>query len=123
MSPSAIGRQMGINESSVRSYLEPGRKEKLDVLQSTAEMLKRQVEEKGFVDVGAQVERDLPLGEKGQSVGISEGQVQHRALYAQGRGLFGSSLKFSRQERERFTRYRLLVKPGVTAEGRLFEPR
>src|SRR3954470_16440542 len=72
MGPSAIARQMGINESSVRSLLEPGRQDRLDVLQSTAAMLKRQVEEKGFIDVGANVERDLPIGDNPNvRVGIS----------------------------------------------------
>jgi hypothetical protein len=57
----AIGRQMGINESTVRSLLAPGAKDKADVLQATSDMLKRQVEEKGAIDVGTQVEKALPL--------------------------------------------------------------
>jgi hypothetical protein len=39
MSPSAIGRQMGMNESSVRSLSAPGRAEKADTLKLTADML------------------------------------------------------------------------------------
>lgn len=62
MGASAIARQMSVNESTVRSLLEPGRLDKLDILQQTADMLKRQVEEKGgFLDVGANVEKDLPV--------------------------------------------------------------
>src|SRR3954451_13042099 len=68
MGTSEIGRQMNLNESTVRSLLEPGRQEKLDILQSTADMLKRQVEEKGFIDVGSNVERDLPIGEQGAQI-------------------------------------------------------
>jgi hypothetical protein len=71
MGTSEIGRQMNLNESTVRSLLEPGRQEKLDILQSTADMLKRQVEEKGFIDVGSNVEKDLPIGEPGARIGIS----------------------------------------------------
>jgi hypothetical protein len=53
MGYSAIARQMDLkNESTVRSLLEPGRLDKLNVLQQTSDMLKRQVEEKEFVDVG-----------------------------------------------------------------------
>src|SRR4051794_39295416 len=52
MGPSAIGREMDLSESTVRSLLEPGRQERLDILQQTSEMLKRQVDEKKFVDVG-----------------------------------------------------------------------
>lgn len=55
----AIGERMGINESSVRSLLEPGRKDKADILQSTSNMLKAQVDEKGFIDIGTGVEHHL----------------------------------------------------------------
>ena len=52
----AIGERMGINESSVRSLLAPGAKDRAAVLDSTANMLKRQVHEKGLIDIGAGVE-------------------------------------------------------------------
>jgi len=42
----AIGERMGINESSVRSLLNPGQKTKTDILQTTSTMLKEQVEKK-----------------------------------------------------------------------------
>jgi len=56
MSPSAIGREMGINESSVRTLLAPGAAQKASVIQNTAEMLKRQVEDKTLVDIGTGAE-------------------------------------------------------------------
>lgn len=49
----AIGQRMGINESSVRSLLAPGQKDKADVLETTSNMLKSQVEKKGYLDIGA----------------------------------------------------------------------
>jgi hypothetical protein len=53
--------------------LEPGRLEKLDILEQTANMLKKEVEEKGFLDVGAHVERDLPIGDNPETnIGISK---------------------------------------------------
>jgi predicted transcriptional regulator len=55
-SQSAIGRQMGINESSVRALLAPGAKEKSEALLSTANMLKEQVDIHKYVDVGRGVE-------------------------------------------------------------------
>lgn len=61
MGASAIARQMNLNESTVRSLLEPGRLEKLDILETTANMLKQQVEEKGYVDVGANVNRGIGI--------------------------------------------------------------
>lgn len=57
----AIGKQMGINESSVRSLLAPGVQQKLDVLHTTANMLKDQVDKKQFVDVGSGVEYHLGI--------------------------------------------------------------
>lgn len=48
----AIGKRMDRNESSVRSLLEQGEKDKQNVLHNTADMLRRQVEEKQYLDVG-----------------------------------------------------------------------
>lgn len=57
MSNGAIAQQMGeAGESSVRALLEPGAKDKADVLTSTANMLKEQVDKHKIVDVGTGVE-------------------------------------------------------------------
>ena len=61
MSNVAISKQLGIPEPTVRSYLAPGVKDKLDILQSTATMLKGEVDNKQFVDIGAGVERQLGI--------------------------------------------------------------
>jgi hypothetical protein len=76
MGYSEIARRMSgpdktYNESTIRSYLEQGRINRLDTLQKTAEMLKRQVDEKGIIDVGVHVERDLPIGDTA-GIGISK---------------------------------------------------
>lgn len=57
----AIGEKMGINESSVRSLLDPGQKERADILKTTSDMLKRQVDEKKFIDIGEGVENQLGI--------------------------------------------------------------
>lgn len=57
----AIGNKMGINESSVRSLLAPGEQLKADVLNSTSNMLKEQVAEKKYIDVGAGVDQHLGI--------------------------------------------------------------
>lgn len=57
MSNGAIAKEMGLpSESSVRALLAPGAKERVDILTSTANMLREQVEKKGFIDVGTQTE-------------------------------------------------------------------
>lgn len=57
----AIGKKMGINESSVRALLDPGQKARSDILEATSNMLKDQVEAKGYIDVGAGVEYHLGI--------------------------------------------------------------
>ncbi|MET0786319.1 MAG: helix-turn-helix domain-containing protein [Paenisporosarcina sp.] len=55
-STNAIADRMGIPESTARNLLRPGEADKADVLTSTAAMLRSQVDEKGFIDVGKGVE-------------------------------------------------------------------
>ncbi len=60
----AVGERMAINgvprnESSIRSLLAAGEKDKADILFSTASMLKKEVDSKKFVDVGTGVENHI----------------------------------------------------------------
>lgn len=55
----AIGREMGIPESSVRSLLNPKSEAKMLAAKQTADFLKQQVDTKGMIDVGKDVEREL----------------------------------------------------------------
>lgn len=64
MNNSEIGRKMGINESSVRSLLDPNSESKMKQARETAEFLKKQVDKKKMVDVGAGVERDLNISKE-----------------------------------------------------------
>lgn len=70
----AIGEKMKINESSVRSLLAPGQKDKADALHATATMLKQQVDEKGFVDIGVGVEHHLNIS--GSKLGVAVAQLK-----------------------------------------------
>ena len=54
-----IGRKMGINESTVRSLLNERSEVKMNQARKTADFLKKQIDEKGMIDVGAGVEREL----------------------------------------------------------------
>lgn len=71
MSNSAIGRQMGVNESSVRSLLADGVKDRADVLQQTSKMLKNQVDEKGYIDIGVGVENQLGISNTRLGVAVA----------------------------------------------------
>ena len=56
-----IGRKMGIAESSVRSLLNPDSESRMKIAAETADFLKKQVDEKGMIDVGADVEKELNI--------------------------------------------------------------
>jgi hypothetical protein len=117
MGPSAIARQMDLNESTVRSLLEPGRLDKLNVVQQTSDMLKRQVEEKGFVDVGAFVEKDLPIGSSPDTrVGISPDKFKTALSMLKEEGYQVHPVFIKQVGTGEMTRYRVLTKPGVTKQ-------
>jgi len=69
---SAIGREMGLSESTVRSLLNPNSEAKMLAAKQTADFLKQQVAEKGMIDVGKDNEIIL---------GISRTKLD-QALYA-----------------------------------------
>lgn len=62
-SNTAIGERMGLNESTVRTLLAPGEKDKVDVLQTTSNMLKDQVDKKGMIDIGSGVEGHIGVSQ------------------------------------------------------------
>lgn len=51
-----IGEMMGINESSVRLLLKPSLQVRNNILNNTAEVLQKNVDEKGFIDVSSGTE-------------------------------------------------------------------
>lgn len=56
---SEIGRQMGLNESSIRNLLNPTLQERSDKTKVAADVLKKNVDEKGYIDIGPGTELDL----------------------------------------------------------------
>lgn len=77
-----IGERMGgINESSVRSLLAPGAKDRADILQSVSSMLKKEVDKKKFVDIGTGVEAHLAISPDRLKVAVAmlkeQGYVVH----------------------------------------------
>lgn len=61
---SEIGREMGVNESTVRSWLNEKSEARMNQAKNTAEFLKQQVKEKGMIDVGTGVERELHISKE-----------------------------------------------------------
>ena len=61
-STTAIGRHMGLNESSVRELLNPSVQERTQILENTANMLRDEIAKGGYLDVGAGTEYYVPGG-------------------------------------------------------------
>ena len=59
-----IGRQMGINESSVRSLLNAKSEAKMNQARGIANDLKKRVDEVGMIDVGGEVNRELNISKE-----------------------------------------------------------
>ena len=59
-----IGRQMGVNESTVRSWLNEQSEVRMKQAEKTANFLRDQINEKGMIDVGAGVERELGVSKE-----------------------------------------------------------
>lgn len=55
----AIGEKMGLNESTVRTLLDPAAQARNEMLNSTANVLKDQLAQKGYVDIGSGVEHHM----------------------------------------------------------------
>lgn len=56
---SEIGRKMGLPESTVRSLLNTDSEARMTMAERTADTLKKELKDKGYLDVGAGVEREL----------------------------------------------------------------
>jgi DNA-binding CsgD family transcriptional regulator len=59
-----IGRRMGVNESTVRSWLNAESEARMNQAKETANFLKSKIDEKGMIDVGTGVERELNISKE-----------------------------------------------------------
>lgn len=119
MGASEIARQMStpdkkVTESTVRSLLEPGRLEKIEIVQNTAEMLKRQVAEKKFIDVGSAVEKELPIWADKPPVALSPDKFKSALAILKEEGYSVHPLTMPQVGTGELTRRKVLVAPGVT---------
>lgn len=59
-----IGRRMGVNESTVRSWLNAESEARMNQARKTADFIKEQIAQKGTIDVGTGVERELGISKE-----------------------------------------------------------
>ena len=61
MSTSAIGRQMGRNESSIRAMLAEGVADRVNIVNAVSSELTREIAERKYIDIGAGVEHHMGI--------------------------------------------------------------
>ena len=76
-----VARELGVNESTLRSLLNEKSEARTNSAQATADFLRKQIDEKGMIDVGTGVERELNISKEklNQALAIleEEGYVVH----------------------------------------------
>lgn len=76
-----IGKIMGANESTVRSWLNEASESRMNEAMKTAEFLKTQVSKKGMLDVGIGVERELGVSRDKLNVALSMLEMEGYPTY------------------------------------------
>ena len=100
-----IGERMGLNESSVRALLAPGAKDKADANQKTAGMLKEQVAQKKYIDVGKGVEHHL---------GVTQTRLNTSIAVLKEQGYEVHNIKVQQIGTGKYTTMKVLAPPGTT---------
>ena len=104
MSNTAIGRRMGINESSVRALLDPTLKERAGSTEALAKELKKQVGKDGLLDVGLGVEVNM---------GVTSTKMKTATAMLEAEGYHVHKVKVQQQTTGKFTEMKVLVPPGM----------
>lgn len=104
-SNSEIGRRMGINESSVRSLLDPAISMRKNASTNTAEMLEKEIASKKYIDVGGGVENQI---------GISRNTLDNAVEQLRAKGYTYHYLKVEQLGTGKFTSIKVLAAPDVT---------
>lgn len=100
-----IGRRMNRPESTIRAWQAPGQQEKTDILQITADMLKDQVDKKGFIDVGVGTEHQ---------VGVSGTKLNTAVAMLKQQGYEVHKIKVDQLGTGHKTEIKVLTPPGTT---------
>lgn len=104
MSTSEIGREMGVNESTVRSWLNSDSEARMNTAARAAEVLKKELKEKHMIDVGAGVERELGISRQNFDQAI-------RRLEYEGYNVVGVGVPQATNKAKRTT-IKVLCEPG-----------
>lgn len=101
----AIGERMGINESSVRSLLDPALQERANSTAMTSTVLKDAVDNKQYIDIGVGVEQHL---------GVSRTKLNTAVAMLEEQGYEVYTLQVPQLGTGKMTTMKVLAPPGTT---------
>lgn len=84
LSQAEVARAMNINESTLRSLLNERSEARTNAARSTADFLKAQIEEKGMIDVGTGVEKELNISREKLNQALAILQEEGYPVYGGG---------------------------------------
>ena len=104
----AIAQRMGLpGESSVRSLLREGEKDKANALQETSNMIKKEVDKKKYIDVGVGVHHQI---------NVTRSRFDTAVAVLKEQGYETHVIKVQQLGTGKFTNLRVLAKPGTTLQ-------
>jgi hypothetical protein len=103
----AIGDRMNRQESYVRTLLAPGAADKAKLLDTTADMLKKEIADKQFIDVGSGVENQI---------GVSKNRLDTAIAMLREDGYELHPISILQIGTGNYTNARILCPPGTTKE-------
>lgn len=112
-STSAIGREMGLPESTVRSLLDPSRRARTTMVTKIADSLEKTIGKDGAVDIGRGVELYL---------GTSQDKLKAATEILRQKGYEVRNLYIEQQGTGKKTTVKVLAAPGVTSRQLYLEP-
>ena len=104
LSTSAIGREMGLNESSVRELLKPDALARKDKISKAADILREDADKRKYIDFGTGVELNL---------GVSNEQLKAAVEMLKEEGYETHDVYLKQAGTDRYTNIRVLTPPGV----------
>jgi orotate phosphoribosyltransferase-like protein len=107
MSNTAIGERLKLNESTVRSLLDPAVQARADILISTSNMLRSAVDKKKYIDVGAGVER---------TIGVSRTKLNAAISLLESEGYTLETIYSKQLGTGKYTGVKVLAAPGTKKE-------
>lgn len=110
MSTSAIARQMGVNESTVRGWLAKSEGDRAKRINNTAEALKDRLKQVKFIDVGSGVETEMSDG-----AGVSKETLKTALNSLKDQGYVIEVIDIQQANNpKQYTHLKVLAPPGTT---------